>query len=364
MIIEDGHGNLLAADADALVNTVNTVGIMGKGIALQFKRAYPANYRAYRSACARGDVQLGRMFVFDTGLVGPRRYIINFPTKQHWRNPSRVHDIQAGLDDLVDVVAQHGITSIAIPALGCGNGGLAWSDVRPAIEQACARMVAVRAIIFAPEGAPAPATMPNATPRPELTKQRALLLVAISRYLDRARLQEVRNGASELEIQKLAYFLQLLGTPLRLGFNRGRYGPYAPALSNVLDKLEGHYLVGYGDRSASVSEFAPINPLPAGAKAAYELLDQHPQYADRVDALLDLVDGFETPYSLELLATVHFAAEQDPPTAQTTVIAERVAAWSLRKARMFTDRHVQIAAERLREHQLLPNQRCTVRADH
>jgi len=353
-MIEEGRGNLLTADVEALVNTVNTVGVMGKGIALQFKRAYPANYRAYRNACVRGEVRLGQMFLFDTGVLGPRRYIINFPTKQDWRSRSRLEDIRAGLDALVELVAEHSITSIAIPALGCGNGGLGWNDVRPLIESACERMPEVRAVVFAPDGAPAPETMPNATQRPRLTSQRAVLLVTIGQYLRRARLQEVRDGVSELEIQKLAYLLQLLGAPLRLSFTRGRYGPYALALSRVLDRLEGHYLIGFGDRSASVTEFAPINTMPDGVKAAEELLERHPADLARLDALLELVDGFETPYSLELLATVHFAAMHDPPTAESSALAERVAAWSLRKARMFTERHVQIAAERLREHQLLP----------
>src|SRR4051794_25725969 len=100
-MIEEGHGNLLTADTDALVNTVNTVGVMGKGIALQFKRAFPANFRAYRAACARGEVRLGQVWVFDTGVMGPRRYVLNFPTKKHWRSSSQLTDIAAGLDSLV-----------------------------------------------------------------------------------------------------------------------------------------------------------------------------------------------------------------------------------------------------------------------
>jgi O-acetyl-ADP-ribose deacetylase (regulator of RNase III) len=353
-MIEEGHGNLLAADVDALVNTVNTVGVMGKGIALQFKRAYPANYRSYRDACARGAVRLGQMFVFDTGTLGARRYVINFPTKKHWRDASRLEDIRAGLDALVDAVSEHGIRSIAIPALGCGNGGLAWADVRPLIERAWARMPGVNVVVFPPEGAPPPEAMPNATPRPRLTVQRALLVVALDRYLGRARLQEVRDGISELEIQKLAYFLQLLGASLRLTFVRGRYGPYADGLSHVLDTLEGHYLTGYGDRSAPVTQFVPINTTPDSADAARDLLAQEPAELARVEALLDLLEGFETPYSLELLATVHFAAVQPPPTAEPSVLAERVVAWSLRKARLFSEAHVRIAAGRLAEHDLLP----------
>lgn len=166
------HGNLLTADADALVNTVNTVGVMGKGIALQFKRAYPANYAAYRAACASNEVRLGRVFVFDSARLGPRRYVINFPTKGHWRAGSRLSDIEAGLTDLVHVVRERQITSVAVPALGCGNGGLDWNEVRPAIERAFAELPDVRVLLFPPEGAPAPADMPVATEKPPLTSGR------------------------------------------------------------------------------------------------------------------------------------------------------------------------------------------------
>jgi O-acetyl-ADP-ribose deacetylase (regulator of RNase III) len=353
-MIEEGHGNLLMADVDALVNTVNTVGVMGKGIALQFKRAYPANYQAYRAACARDEVRLGRMFVVDTGALGPRRYIVNFPTKQHWRSTSKLADIEAGLDDLVRVAGELGITSIAIPPLGCGNGGLDWADVRPLIDRAGARMPEVTAVVFGPAGTPPATAMPNATRRPALTPLRAQLLVSVGRYLEQARLQEVRDGISELEIQKLAYFLQVLGAPLRLPFVRGRYGPYSDRLSHVLDSLEGHYLIGFGDRSARVTELAPINPTGGALDEAQAVVDRHPADVGRLAALLALIDGFETPYSLELLATVHFAASQQPATAAPAALADRVAAWSLRKARLFTEDHVRLAARRLSEHGLLP----------
>ena len=131
VMVELVTGNLLQADVEALVNTVNTVGAMGKGIALQFKQAYPANFEAYRKAVARGDVQPGRMFVFETGLLTNPRIIVNFPTKRHWRGGSRIEDIDAGLQDLAHVIVTRGIRSIAIPPLGCGNGGLDWGEVRP-----------------------------------------------------------------------------------------------------------------------------------------------------------------------------------------------------------------------------------------
>jgi O-acetyl-ADP-ribose deacetylase (regulator of RNase III) len=353
MIVE-GHGNLLEADAEALVNTVNTVGVMGKGIALQFKRAFPANFRAYRDACRRGEVRLGHVWTFDTGAPGPHRYILNFPTKGHWRDNSRLEDVRAGLDSLLAIVAERGITSVGIPALGCGNGGLDWRDVRPLIQNAFADLPDVRAIVFPPEGAPDPAVMPNATAAPRLTLPRALVVVAVERYLRRARLQEVRDGVSELEIQKLAYFLQALGEPLALRFVRGSYGPYSPALGHVLDALEGHHLTGLGDRSARVTELAPITTLPGSVDAATRVLDGHVEAGHRLDQLLDLVDGFETPYSLELLATVHYAATRRPQTGEPAELTDRVRSWSTRKARMFTQHQVRVAADRLTDRDLLP----------
>jgi len=164
----------------------------------------------------------------------------------------------------------------------------------------------------------------------------------------------VREGVSELEIQKLAYFLQVFGAPLRLDFVRGTYGPYAPKLGATLDAMEGHHLTGLGDRSARVTEFAPINPVPASVDAADAIVSRHDDDQVRLDSLLRLVEGFETPYSLELLATVHFASGHRPETSDPRALADRVASWSLRKARMFTAKHVVVAAQRLSEMRLLP----------
>ncbi|MFY1626892.1 type II toxin-antitoxin system antitoxin DNA ADP-ribosyl glycohydrolase DarG [Micromonospora sp. WMMD723] len=349
------HGNLLTADAEALVNTVNTVGVMGKGIALQFKRAFPANYTAYRAACAAKDVQLGRMFVFDSGLLGTRRYVINFPTKGHWKARSRLSDIQSGLTDLVRVVREQRIGSVALPALGCGNGGLDWDVVRPMIEQAFAALPDVLVLVFPPEGAPEPADMPVATSKPALTAGRATLLRAIERYLDRARALEPRDGITNLEIQKLAYFLQVFGEPLRLSFTRGRYGPYAENLNHVLDRLEGHYLVGFGDRSSRVEELRPIHLTDGTSEAVSAWFAAGHRMPEALDRIAALVDGFESPYSLELLATVHFAGEVEPPTSDLDELIERVQAWSGRKARLFTPAHVTTAYERLQSASLLPH---------
>ncbi|WBB77260.1 macro domain-containing protein [Micromonospora sp. WMMD882] len=349
------RGNLLTAEAEALVNTVNTVGVMGKGIALQFKRAYPANYTAYRSACTAKDVELGKMFVFDSGRIGSRRYVINFPTKGHWRANSRLSDIRAGLADLVQVVRERQIRSVAVPALGCGNGGLAWEEVRPLIERAFAEIPEVTVLLFPPEGAPDPVDMPVATEKPPMTPGRAVLIRAIERYLDRAEAVEPRGGVTTLEIQKIAYFLQILGEPLRLSFTRGRYGPYADSLNHVLDLLEGHYLVGFGDRSAKTDELRPIHLIEGATDAVSAWLDAHGTSSHTTDRLVELVDGFAAPYSMELLATVHFAAEVPPTTNELDELITRVQGWSGRKSRLFTPDHIKAAHRRLSSAGLLPS---------
>jgi O-acetyl-ADP-ribose deacetylase (regulator of RNase III) len=138
IMLESCSGNLLEADVKALVNTVNCVGEMGKGLALQFKQAFPENFEEYRRACQSGEVKPGQMFIVPTGRLTNPRYIINFPTKRHWKNPSRIEAIETGLLALIETVKQFGMRSIAVPPLGCGNGGLAWSRVAPLIEAAFA----------------------------------------------------------------------------------------------------------------------------------------------------------------------------------------------------------------------------------
>jgi O-acetyl-ADP-ribose deacetylase (regulator of RNase III) len=149
-MITFAQGNLLDANAEALVNAVNTVGVMGKGIALMFKGAFPKNFGAYVAACKRGEVQVGRMLVSERQqLTGPK-WIINFPTKKHWRNPSRIEWIEEGLADLKRVIVERNIRSIALPALGSGNGGLAWHDVRPRIETALGTLPDIDIIVYEP----------------------------------------------------------------------------------------------------------------------------------------------------------------------------------------------------------------------
>jgi O-acetyl-ADP-ribose deacetylase (regulator of RNase III) len=354
-MIEEGSGNLLTADVDAIVNTVNTVGVMGKGIALQVKRAFPDVYDSYRAAHDRGELRIGRMHVHDRGVLGPARYVINFPTKRHWRSPSRLADIDAGLTDLVRVVRELGLTSIAVPALGAGNGGLDWADVRPRIEAALAPLTDVRVVLYPPAGAPSPAVMPVATPRPTLSRGHARLLLAVERYEQWAATLEPRGpGVSHLEIQKLAYLLQDgLRVDLGLRFARAHYGPYAQGLTTTISDMEGHQTLGYGDGTDPVLDFVSIELLPGATDEARAVLSD--EAAVPVDALQQLVDGYESPYGMELLATVHWAAHRvDPATRDPEVVSGRVAGWNLRKARLFTPHHVSVTMQRLARHDLLP----------
>ena len=177
-------GDILAEDAEALVNTVNCVGVMGRGIALQFKKAFPKNFRAYAAACRRGEVQPGRMFVFETGALTNPRYIVNFPTKRHWRGNSRIKDIDAGLENLATVIREYDIRSIAVPPLGAGLGGLEWSDVRPRIEKALQDFSDLDVVVFEPKGAPEATRMVRSHEAPRMSPERAVLVGLMHRYLN------------------------------------------------------------------------------------------------------------------------------------------------------------------------------------
>lgn len=334
-MIERTTGDILAADAEALVNTVNCVGVMGRGVALQFRKAFPENYAAYKAVCERKALRPGRMFVFEAGQLTNPRYVINFPTKDHWKGKSRLKDIESGLVALVNEVRRLGIRSIAVPPLGCGLGGLDWSDVRPRIEQAFAALPEVEVLLYEPAGAPAPAEMVKADAAPRMTVGRAALLGLMNRYL--AALMD--PFVSLLEIHKLMYFMQEEGEPLRLRFTKALYGPYAENLRHVLSEIEGHFIQGYAD-----AEDAPdkqIELIPTAVTAAQTFLDSHPATARRFGRVVDLVEGFETSFGMELLATVHWVATREGAASLDRAIAG-THAWNRRK-QMFTPAQIGIA---------------------
>jgi len=339
-------GNLIEADAEALVNSVNCEGYMGKGIALQFKKAFPENFKAYARACRAGEVQAGRMFVFSTGSMINPLYIINFPTKRKWRAKSRIEDIEAGLKTLVEEIHDRGITTIAVPPLGCGLGGLNWHEVKPRIERAFARLPQVRVLLFEPAGAPAAKAMPVRTKRPKMTLARALLIRVMRQYL------ELAYRLTLLEVQKLAYFLQESGEPLRLRYVKHLYGPYAHNLNKVLEILDGHFIRGYGDSQAPDAE---IELLPAAIEEADRFLAGSEESRARLGRVAEVIDGFETPYGMELLSSTHWVGVHEaPPITDADGAVQTVHRWNDRKRAMFKPEHIRVAWQRLHEQGWLP----------
>ena len=348
------QGNLLEAPVEALVNTVNEVGVMGKGIALMFRDAFPENTKAYEAACREGAVRVGQMFVTRTGdVVGPK-WIINFPTKKHWRQPSKMEWVRLGLKDLVYVVRTEQIRSLALPPLGCGNGGLEWSQVRREIEAGLAELADGGTEIVVYEPTSAYQNAPKRAGVEALTPARALIAELVREYC------VLGIECTNLEVQKLAWFLQRsirqlqLPDPLSLTFVANKYGPYADQLRHLLDGLDGSYLhcekrlsdAGPFDRIWFEDERRP-------AVQAFLKSDAANEFASALEQTRALIDGFESPLGMELLATVDWllVAEHREPTIAG--LRDGLKHWAggtasaRRKNKLFDDRLLELALERL-----------------
>lgn len=336
-MIEYKSGDILREDAEALINTVNCVGVMGRGIALQFKKGFPKNFEAYAAACKHHKVQPGQMFVYETEQLTHPRYIINFPTKRHWRGKSRIEDIEAGLKSLVGTIERFKIRSIAIPPLGSGLGGLEWSEVKPRIEAALKPLADVRVIIFEPKDAPAAEKMVHNREVPTMTAGRATLVELIDRYL-RGLLDPF---ITLLEVHKLMYFMQETGEPLRLKYQKAPYGPYAENLRHVLNAIEGHLISGYADGGDVPDK--PLKLVPGAIEDATAFLRRHPDTRARFDKVAALVEGFESPFGLELLSTVYWVIKNESANSVDEVVSQ-VYAWNDRK-RQFTPRQIALAVD-------------------
>jgi len=334
------NGNLLDAKVEALVNTVNTVGVMGKGVALQFKKAFPANFRAYEAACRRNEVKIGEMLVTPTGAFEPR-LIINFPTKQHWRGDSSLETIRLGLADLIRVVREHSIQSLALPPLGCGLGGLKWEEVGPLIERAFAEVPDVQVLVYAPGAVPAAARPVARTARPPMTAWKAALIQSVAAY------GVLGFEATHHEAQKLLYLLVAAGAPLEHNFVEGQFGPYDDGMRHGLMAMDGHYVQGFGEGR----RLEAIRLLPGAVEESEEFLNGEPagsQVNQAIQRVSALIEGFESPYGLELLSTAHWVVQHNGARGvQETV--NMVHAWNDRKAKTLNADDVRIAYERLNE---------------
>lgn len=340
-MIETTSGDILTADAEALVNTVNCVGIMGRGIALQFRKAFPDNFKAYEAVCQRGELQPGKMFIFETGNLTNPRYVINFPTKRHWKGKSQLADIESGLKALVSDIRRLGVHSIAIPPLGCGQGGLDWGEVRPRIELALATVPDVRVLLYGPTGAP-PSTAEKVSDEvPRMTSGRAALVGLMQRYLRGL----MDPFISLLEVHKLMYFMQVAGEPLNLRYVKAPYGPYAENLRHLLLAVEGHFTAGYTDGVDDPEK--QLELVPGAVVEADQFLAGHQNTQHRFDRVADLVTGFETPFGLELLSTVHWVSSEEGAKTLETATASTFE-WNERKRR-FSPQQIALALHVLQD---------------
>lgn len=346
-------GNLLDAHADALVNTVNEIGVMGKGVALQFKEAFPDAARDYVDAAKRGEVHVGLMFVSTTRALQGTKWIIHFPTKRHWRHASKIEWVREGLGDLRRVIVDLGIQSVALPPLGCGNGGLDWQDVRPLIEQKLGDLEGVSVLVFEPSVRYA--TAPKERGVEQLTPARALIAEMVRRY------SVLGMGCTNLEVQKLAWFLErafrALGTKdaLRLKFAANKYGPYSDQLRHLLDAMDGTYL--HSERR--MSEASPLEPIHFADERRDQVKEylgrEASEYACALEATTRYIDGFESPLGMELLATVDWLVVSEHCELSLSAVRDALNSWpsgadaGRRKQQLFDDRMIELALERVRE---------------
>jgi len=354
-MLEFTTGNLLESDTEAVVNTVNTVGVMGKGIALMFKERYPQINAAYVEACKAKQLKAGEMFVTPTNeLTGPK-WVINFPTKKHWRHPSKLEWIEDGLTDLARVISEHDIGSIALPPLGCGNGGLDWAQVKSLIERFAENLPETKVIAFSPTE-----KYQNVAKRKgveDLTIPRALITEAIRRYW------VLGIDCTLLEIQKIAWFLeraiqnQHLEDVFHLSFKANRYGPYSQRLNHLLNSLDGSFL--HSDKR--IADCAPgdtigFNYEKNSRLQTYLKSSEAAPFANVTKETDQLIDGFQSPLGLELLATVDWLTRRGTYEFTVQSIKEGIKNWpagetaAKRKLGLFDDRLLGLACERLRAH--------------
>lgn len=319
-------GDLLKSDAEALVNTVNTVGVMGKGIALQFKEAFPYNNKVYIETCKRKELEPGKLLsVWDENLLYGKKLIVNFPTKTHWRQPSKYEYIEEGLTALREEIKNKKIKSIAIPPLGAGNGGLDWTVVKPMILEAL-KDLPVDIQIFEPNAAIKDLLQTQESNKNiQLTPARAALLYCLFAF------ESFGEYSSLFAANKLAYFLQRMGQKLRLDFKPYLYGPYAIGVEKVLYNLNGTYLKGLEQGEAK-----PFDPLKLNYEK-WEIVNDYvakmlPEDRDRLQQLLIFLKNFTSELSLEILASVDFILSKHP---NYTVNQVADSMWTQRKKELF-----------------------------
>jgi len=337
-------GNLFESSAEAFVNTVNTDGIMGKGIALQFKKMFPTNFKLYKDECKNGKFGIGDLIVTrDQNILTGEKLIINFPTKTSWRAPSEYDYIEKGIQELIHVINKNKISSIAIPPLGSGNGGLQWHKVKSILES---RLSDLECSITIYE--------PNDQVREVLNKERVKLTPARGMLLYML-FDLVRNGefVSEFSSEKVCYFLQRFGGEeyFKLKYTPNFYGPYSGKVKHVLNYLNGSYIMGYGGKDKK--PFDELSLLTDSESQVYKYINENENLKEIVEKTSAFLKGFYSLFGLELLSTVDFIGNKNK-TSDEAIISTELANWSNRKKTLFSNhKFLEISINHLKTAQLL-----------
>ena len=332
--------NILNVRAEALVNSVNLKGVMGKGVALAFKNTFPENFRLYKEACDSGKIGIGKIFVTETGELFPK-YIINFPTKNDWKHPSKYEYIEEGLKDLVRWLKENKIKSIGIPPLGSGNGRLEWQKVKQIITDYLSEFSnLIDIIIIEPDSK---FDVVKLKPRKEisLTPARAMLLYLMNKY------RILGYEINFLVVQKLAYFLQRFNEPLKLKFEKGFYGPFANNLMYVLDYLNNSYISFNHDHKNKPTTIIRLKNDKTEEVENYVNNELTNEQINRLNKVLELVNGFETPFGLELLGTIDFIQYQRKDDLAKEEILSDIKSWTQRKEKLIKPAYVAASKKRL-----------------
>lgn len=331
-------GNMFDSGAMALVNTVNLQGVMGKGIARQFKTYFPQNYIAYQKACKDGSIAIGKPFVYEEETLNGPKLIINFPTKNSWRKPSEYVYIEKGLESLISIIESYHITSIAIPPLGAGNGGLQWEKVKTIIDRI---MTKVGAEVYVYEPTQFLQEKLRAE-RVKLTDARALLLYVLYDL--------VRQGedVSEFSCEKVCYFLQRFGAKdiFKLTYRPYYYGPYSGKVRFVLQYLNGSYIMGYSDMNKKA--FEPLTLVADAYADIKEYMEKNETLVQIAHKTMAFLDGFYSDFGLELLSSVDYILSENP-NSTIDEVHEAITHWNHRKSVLFMNKeYVAIAYNHIR----------------
>lgn len=332
----------MTSTAEALVNTVNTVGVMGKGIALQFKEEFPENFAIYQTACSSGNLIPGKLLITrEINSQGIEKIIVNFPTKLHWRNPSKYEYIKDGLSELVKAISEHNIKSIAIPPLGCGNGGLNWNIVKKMTVEAL-ESIDADIYIYEPNTDIKQALQTQSRSKDiKLTPSRGLITYAMYYY------DSLGEDCSLFVANKLAYFLQRQGSQAfaKIEFQAHYYGPYSHQIDHLVYDLNGSYIKGFEQMNATAFEPLTMQHERRNEISKYvRTLDQQEQ--NSLKATINLISGFESTLALEILASVDFIRQRNPGISLADTITA-IHNWSERKTKLFKDEYIQIAYDHL-----------------